>query len=101
MKENDGYHLRWFAPDGEVDLCSHATLAVGYVLMRDYVPEMTEARFYTLSDVLIAYRKGELYGMESPIYSLTPVTVTDNIISAIGVHPAKTWVEWDLLCVME
>ena len=24
---NDGYNLRWFTPNSEVDLCGHATLA--------------------------------------------------------------------------
>ena len=100
VKENDGYRLRWFTPGGEIDLCGHATLAAGYVLMRDYVPEVTEVRFHTLSGVLIVRRKGELYEMEFPIYSLTPVAVTDDIVNAIGVRPAEAWIGRDLLCVM-
>ncbi len=27
VKEQDIYHLRWFTPGGEIDLCGHATLA--------------------------------------------------------------------------
>ncbi|WP_229376736.1 PhzF family phenazine biosynthesis protein [Fibrella aquatilis] len=27
-----GYHIRWFTPTVEVDLCGHATLATGYVI---------------------------------------------------------------------
>ena len=27
VKEGDRYHLRWFTPGGEIDLCGHATLA--------------------------------------------------------------------------
>ena len=26
VPEGDGYHLRWFTPGGEIDLCGHATL---------------------------------------------------------------------------
>ncbi|MFD2933246.1 PhzF family phenazine biosynthesis protein [Spirosoma flavum] len=29
--ENASYHIRWFTPTVEVDLCGHATLAAGYV----------------------------------------------------------------------
>ncbi|MCH8348418.1 MAG: PhzF family phenazine biosynthesis protein, partial [Proteobacteria bacterium] len=29
----DGYRLRWFTPAVEVDLCGHATLAAGYVIL--------------------------------------------------------------------
>ena len=28
----DGYELRWFTPQTEVDLCGHATLAAAHVL---------------------------------------------------------------------
>ena len=33
VKEPGGYHIRWFTPTTEVDLCGHATLATAYVLM--------------------------------------------------------------------
>jgi hypothetical protein len=29
---DQGYHIRWFTPAAEVDLCGHATLASAYVL---------------------------------------------------------------------
>ena len=32
VKEGENYHLRWFTPGGEIDLCGHATLATSYVL---------------------------------------------------------------------
>ncbi len=32
VPEGDGYHLRWFTPVAEVDMCGHATLASAYVL---------------------------------------------------------------------
>jgi len=28
----NGFHIRWFTPTSEVDLCGHATLASAYVL---------------------------------------------------------------------
>ena len=32
VKEGESYHLRWFTPGGEIDLCGHATLACAYVI---------------------------------------------------------------------
>src|SRR3977135_78947 len=46
---NGGYHLRWFTPACEVDLCGHATLASAYVLMNHLQPTRTEIRFQTKS----------------------------------------------------
>ena len=31
--EGEAYHLRWFTPGGEIDLCGHATLATGYIIL--------------------------------------------------------------------
>ena len=32
VKKNDKYHLRWFTPEIEMDLCGHATLATAHVI---------------------------------------------------------------------
>lgn len=32
VKEDEGYNLRWFTPNAEVDLCGHATLASAHIL---------------------------------------------------------------------
>jgi PhzF family phenazine biosynthesis protein len=32
VKEDKKYHIRWFTPKSEVDMCGHATLASAYVL---------------------------------------------------------------------
>ena len=61
VKEPQGYHLRWFTPGTEVELCGHATLASSYVILNYYEPESTEVHFNTLSGELIIQRKGDLY----------------------------------------
>ena len=33
VKEDAGYHLRWFTPGTEVELCGHATLASSFVIL--------------------------------------------------------------------
>ena len=34
VKEGANYHLRWFTPGGDIDLCGHATLATAYTIFR-------------------------------------------------------------------
>ncbi|RJP77650.1 MAG: PhzF family phenazine biosynthesis protein [Candidatus Zixiibacteriota bacterium] len=46
------FHLRWFTPQVEVDLCGHATLATGHVLFRH--------RGYAGRVIRFASRSGEL-----------------------------------------
>ncbi len=54
---SDGYHLRWFTPTTEVDLCGHATLASAHILWETgMLPPDQPARFHTRSGVLTATR---------------------------------------------
>src|SRR4051812_16021744 len=56
VKNNDGYHLRWFTPEYEIDLCGHATLASAYVIKNFIEPHVAEINFSTeKAGVLIAF----------------------------------------------
>lgn len=101
VKEGEHYHLRWFTPGGEIDLCGHATLATAYTVLRFVEPELSEVHFDTLSGELIVYRKGELLEMVFPAYELKPVPVTDAMTEVIGAKPAAAFMGRDLLCVLD
>src|SRR5579871_5599020 len=47
------YHLRWFTPAVEVDLCGHATLASAHVVFRYLAPQLDRVRFETRSGELV------------------------------------------------
>ena len=48
------FHLRWFTPTVEVDLCGHATLATAAVLLQKCGNKNKALRFQTLSGELVA-----------------------------------------------
>ncbi|MBE5034872.1 PhzF family phenazine biosynthesis protein [Gallibacter intestinalis] len=101
VKEGDRYHLRWFTPGGEIDLCGHATLGTAYVIMNFIEPELTKVSFDTMSGELIVERKGDLYEMDFPAYELKPVDVTEDIVDALGVTPKAAYMGRDCLCILE
>ncbi len=101
VKEEQGYHLRWFTPGTEVELCGHATLASAYVILNYYEPESSEVRFNTLSGQLLIHRNGNLYEMDFPTYELQEIPVTDAMEKAFGVRPVKAVLGLDLVCVFE
>ena len=101
VKEAQGYHLRWFTPGTEVELCGHATLASAYVILNHVEPESSEVRFHTLSGVLTVKRKGSLYEMDFPTYDLKEIPVTDEMEQAFGVRPVRAVLGLDLVCVFE
>lgn len=101
VKEEQGYHLRWFTPGTEVELCGHATLASSYVILNYYEPDSDEVTFDTLSGKLTIHRKGTLYEMDFPTYELREIPVTDAMEKAFGVRPIKAVLGLDLVCIFE
>ena len=68
------YHLRWFTPVSEVDLCGHATLATAHVMYACLGYELPEIHFETRSGRLTVYRLDDGYLMDFPN---DPVTESD------------------------
>ncbi len=101
VKEGEKWHLRWFTPGGEIDLCGHATLGTAFVLLNFYEREADKVVFTTLSGELIVTRKGTLYEMEFPAYELRPTTVTTAMEDALGVPIREAYIARDLVCVLD
>ncbi len=67
VHEPDGsFHLRWFTPVHEVDLCGHATLATAHVLFACLGYSEEVIRFNTRSGELTVTRTSAGYDMEFP-----------------------------------
>lgn len=101
VREDKGYHLRWFTPGGEVELCGHATLATAYVIMTLIEQGRAQVEFSTLSGTLTVEREGDLLVMDFPSFELRPVPVTDELCQAIGVKPLEAYIGADMVCVLE
>ena len=60
VKKQDRYHLRWFTPAGEIDLCGHATLAAAGFELVQQPAFHGGAGFPAFSDVLCT-RRTDIY----------------------------------------
>lgn len=88
VPNGEDYHLRWFTPAVEVDLCGHATLASAHALFeRGYAGD--EIRFHTRSGVLMAARHGDGIELDFPSEAPEEASLPYPIIS-FGVEPIWT-----------
>lgn len=102
VKVGEGkYHLRWFTPGGEIDLCGHATLGTAFVIMNYYDKNLDQVSFDTLSGELIVKRDKDLYELDFPKYDLEEVPVTQAMTDTIGYQPLKAYMARDLLCIID
>ena len=73
------FHLRWFTPNSEVDLCGHATLATSHVLWEEgFLDPGHPARFETRSGLLSARQGPDGIELDFPCDPVGPEVSTDE-----------------------
>jgi PhzF family phenazine biosynthesis protein len=93
VAQGEGYLLRWFTPTVEVELCGHATLASGYVVMHILNPGRRLVRFDTLkAGPLEVARDGDLLAMDFPSWPPEKEPADPRILAALGKLPAESFV---------
>ena len=86
---DQGYHIRWFTPASEVDLCGHATLASAYVLFTYLDPSMTKVSFQSRSGLLTVSKQDDLLSMDFPSQPPAPCRAPAELIEALGKKPSE------------
>ena len=78
------YHIRWFTPETEVDLCGHGTLATAKVLFHDVIPNEKLILFQSRSGDLLARRTGENIQLDFPVDEPVVIEVDKRILKAFS-----------------
>jgi PhzF family phenazine biosynthesis protein len=83
------FHLRWFTPAVEVDLCGHATLASAHALMAHLGWEGTRVSFSTRSGVVSVERMDDLYTLDFPRHRFDRAEIPAGLADTLGAEPAE------------
>ena len=83
------YRLRWFTPDIEIDLCGHATLAAGHVVLSHLEPETKTATFDTISGKLQVTRYDSMYCMDLPSRPPAIAELPPSIAESLSQPPVE------------
>jgi PhzF family phenazine biosynthesis protein len=95
------YHLRWFTPQTEVDLCGHATLASGHVVLQYVDPGAGRVKFASRSGPLAVMRRGDLLVLDFPSRPPRPCAPPAGLEAALGASPVEVLGARDLVAVFE
>jgi PhzF family phenazine biosynthesis protein len=99
VRDGDGYHIRWFTPAVEVELCGHATLASAYVIFNYLEPEQEHLRFRALAGELRVARDGDMISLDFPSRPPERVDTDPEIVAALGADPTEMWKARDHVAV--
>ena len=102
VPERDLYHLRWFTPKLEVELCGHATLAAAQVVFEMLYPGRRSVTFLTRkAGPLTVTIQGDRMVMDFPARPAERVSMPAGLVDALGAEPNEVWAVRRLMCVFE
>lgn len=86
------YHIRWFTPTVEVDICGHATIASAYVLFNILGHTGDRIDFFShRSGPLSVTRDGELLVLNFPTDTIVPVDITTEMFACFAEKPQQAF----------
>ncbi len=90
VPQNGEFHLRWFTPRLEVDLCGHATLASSFVIFTELDRGRQSVEFASRSGPLIVRRNGDLLTMDFPAWGLSRLNEPPAaLVEGLGKEPKE------------
>ena len=97
----DKFHLRWFTPEIEMDLCGHATLATAHVITTILGYSKPAIVFTTLSgDLEVTVAEG-LYTLDFPSRMPEAAVLPELITQALSIQPSKVLKSRDYVLVYD
>lgn len=101
VKEENGFHIRWFTPTKEVNLCGHATLASAYVLFEQLHYSEDVINFQSKSGLLRVKKADGLLQLDFPTQVAIPCETPSALTQAFGKAPLACLKNEDYLVVYE
>jgi PhzF family phenazine biosynthesis protein len=98
LKKEKHYHLRWFTPEIEMDLCGHATLATAHYIFTKN-KNLDEIHFKTKSGMLKVSFLNKLYNMVLPRREGKPSILPKTIKNSLNIQPKEVYKSRDYLLV--
>ena len=94
-----GFHIRWFTPSSEVNLCGHATLAASYVIFELTGHSTNTITFTSRSGELIVHRNHDLLVMDFPSQPPAPCKTPQALRHSLSQEPIEVLSAEDYIAV--
>jgi len=91
IRRDHRFHIRWFTPALEVELCGHATLATAHVLFNYENHNHNQIEFESKSGILSVSKTNEYLSLNFPTDSITPVSLTKELTAGFDRVPREVY----------
>lgn len=98
---DNNYEIRWFTPNGEIELCGHATLASAYVLFNILNYKREQIEFNSLSGKLTVKKVNDLFRLDFPSQNPLKCKMPRLLSEGLGRESNNCYKNEDYLVVFE
>lgn len=101
-KHDDGrYHIRWFTPEMEMDLCGHATLAAAHAILHEQKETSRRVVFDSAAGLLTVKREDGLLWLDFPARRGKPAPMPEVWKPAFATMPVAILLARDYLMIFD
>jgi len=100
VPNDNGFHIRWFTPLMEVELCGHATLAAAFVIFTELSYSEEVIYFESKSGLLQVFRDDSRLCLDFPCESYQSEVVSSFWQQSLGVIPIEQYSGMDVLLIL-
>ena len=101
VADGEKFHLRWFTPTTEVDLCGHATLATSFAIFEELGYDKDTIHFTGLSGDLYITKTDNGMTMDFPLWPYETVENDAAISEALGAKPESIYSGYDWVALYD
>ena len=101
VANKEHFHLRWFTPDLEMDLCGHATLATAHVLKTELGYDKEIMHFNTISGRVQVSIKKDYYFLDFPSRMPDQEHLPQALEDALSLRPKDVYKARDFVLLYE
>jgi PhzF family phenazine biosynthesis protein len=101
ISTENGFEIRWFTPEIEMDLCGHATLAAAHVISRHLLYPLPSLKFSSRSGNLAVTMEEKLITLDFPSRQPAPCRLPAEIGQAFVEEPVEVLKSRDYVLVFE
>lgn len=87
VEEGETFHIKWFTPTVEIELCGHATLASAFVIYNYLNYDKNEIHFTCMVGDLFVTKEEDWITLNFPSIETQSLKIPQILAQAIGTHP--------------
>jgi PhzF family phenazine biosynthesis protein len=91
IPKDEGFHIRWFTPKVEVNLCGHATLASAHVIFQYLGYNSGQVSFESRSGILNVRKEGDLLVLDFPANKPQRTGLPSDFVQSLNITPIQCY----------